>query len=205
MGQYYQCLTKKGGDFTHYSLQVKGWKHHGEAKDYEPTYNGVKLLEHSWWGNDFMKAITSKLYKNAMQVAWVGDYANDYNWEHPENKPDPKALCWLAWGGMTDAPILDEEDIDAGNMTLDGKYLVNHTKCIYINGDEYKKLNEDKDGWCIHPLSLLTACGNGLGGGDYHDNNPDYWRVGEWCFDEISVEDEAPENYTKEIYNFKEI
>ena len=35
----------------------------------------------------------------------------------------------------------------------------------------------------------MTACGNGLGGGDYHGDQPDENLVGYWCWDEISVED----------------
>lgn len=210
MGQYYNCLVKRGGVFHNYSLQVKGWKEKEKEGD-TWAYNGVKLMEHSYWGNPFMVVLTGDLYHHKARVAWVGDYADDYNWEHPEDKPVPKALHWLAWGGVKDQPVLQEEDIDAdmGDITLEDKYLVNHTKRIYVDGNKYYDMNKFK--WsdegkytCIHPLSLLTACGNGLGGGDYHEDNPDYWRVGEWCFDEISVEDEPPVGYHEENYCFKE-
>lgn len=201
MGQYYKCLTKEGGEFKTYSLQVKGWKEKDDGK--YGYYNGVKLMEHSWWGNSFMKAITTKLYHHKMRVAWVGDYADDFHWED-EEKVSPKTLHWLAWGGFKDTPTLPDEDIYEGNMTLDHKYLVNHTREIYLDCDEYKKKSQDKDGWCVHPLSLLTACGNGLGGGDYWEEHPYSDCVGDWCFDEISVEDTPPKNYTKEYYEFRE-
>ena len=209
MGQYYQCLVKRGDTFKNYSLQIKGWKEKEKEGD-TWAYNGIKLLEHSYWRNSFMVEITGDLYRHKARVAWVGDYADDYNWEHPEDKPVPKALHWLAWGGVGEDPILPSEDIEeGGDMVLDDKYLVNHTKKIYVDCNKYYDLNKFK--WseedkytCIHPLSLLTACGNGLGGGDYHEDNPDYWRVGEWCFDEISVEDEPPVGYHEENYCFKE-
>ena len=51
---------------------------------------------------------------------------------------------------------------------------------------EYIK-NNTVDEWCLHPLSLLTALGNGKGGGDYHGINEDL--IGYWAFDEISFED----------------
>ena len=42
----------------------------------------------------------------------------------------------------------------------------------------------------LHPLSLLTAEGNGRGGGDY--NGPNMDMVGTWARDVISMENEAP-------------
>ena len=180
-----------------FSLQVRGWKHYGEAKDDEPTYNGVKLMEHSWIGNSFMTAISRYIYKNPMQIAWVGDYASDYVWDYDTgNKPDPKELCKLAWQDIR------EEDIDKAEFDLKGKYLVNHTRGLYLDLDKYIKESTDSEGWCIHPLSLLTACGNDLGGGDFHRGGVGYECVGDWCWDEISIEDE-PE-YTETEYVFLE-
>ena len=50
---------------------------------------------------------------------------------------------------------------------------------------------------CVHPLPLLTACGNDRGGGDYHEGHPNYNRVGEWAFDLIECTDRKPEGYDK--------
>jgi hypothetical protein len=62
-------------------------------------------------------------------------------------------------------------------------YIVNHTKKVYIEkkGD-------------FHPLPILTAEGNGRGGGDY--NGPNMDLVGTWARDVISMEHEAPD-YTR--------
>ena len=58
---------------------------------------------------------------------------------------------------------------------------------------------DPNDTWemCINPLPLLTACGNGRGGGDYHDCYPDYDKVGIWAFDLIECTDVCPEDYAQ--------
>ena len=68
-----------------------------------------------------------------------------------------------------------------------GKYLVNHTKGVYISFDKYLDGENDQE---IHPLSILTCIGNGRGGGDYAGSNMDY--VGTWAWDEIEIVDDAP-------------
>ena len=78
------------------------------------------------------------------------------------------------------------------------KYVINHSK------KEYVVIPEDKEGeWIIHPLPLLTADGNGLGGGDYH-RGTDMDKVGLWAYDIIEVGDEIPEGYTEFKVDFKE-
>lgn len=188
MGQYYSALVKRGDKIKNYNIQIEGYKKGDGIGDIDyDMYNGIKLLEHSYWRNNFMLAMTAELYKNKARVAWVGDYAGDYRFER-DDAPDPRTLCELAWDKVKQEPIKAQE------MTLDGKLLVNHTKKQYVDGNEYYEHNKFKWGddtpWsCIHPLSLLTACGNGLGGGDYHKDDPDYNMVGYWCWDVISVED----------------
>jgi hypothetical protein len=54
----------------------------------------------------------------------------------------------------------------------------------------------------LHPLSLLTAEGNGAGGGDYRGSNEII--VGSWARDVISIDEEIPENYTELICKFNE-
>jgi hypothetical protein len=80
--------------------------------------------------------------------------------------------------------------------------LVNHTKKLYIRYDEMP----DKDGWVINPLPLMTACGNGRGGGDYHSQYPDFDKVGSWAGDVLSIEMAVPKSkwYKKLVVGFKE-
>ncbi len=64
----------------------------------------------------------------------------------------------------------------------------------------------DKDGWVINPLPLLTACGNGRGGGDYHSQYPDQDKVGIWAGDVLSIEFAVPKRkwYKKLVVSFSE-
>ena len=50
-----------------------------------------------------------------------------------------------------------------------------------INLNEYKAESVDKEGWTIHPLPLLTAVGNGRGGGDFQDGIGIEW-LGLWAW-----------------------
>ena len=184
MGQYYRpILTNTKGNERAYNRNVDG------------EYTMAKLMEHSWWRNPFVGTITRKLYKNSMKVVWVGDYADDGYNVNELTSEELKRLCAKAWKGKG-------YGVKKNELYLDGLYLVNHTKKIYIDCDEYKANATDKDGWCVHPIPLLTAIGNGLGGGDYRGVNVE--EVGCWANDLISVEDTIPDGYANELYMFKE-
>jgi hypothetical protein len=72
------------------------------------------------------------------------------------------------------------------------KYIVNHTKKQYIS-------KENRE---IHPLPLLTAEGNGMGGGDYRGSNE--MEVGSWARDCISLEKEIPIGFEELTLVFEE-
>ena len=57
-------------------------------------------------------------------------------------------------------------------------------------------------GWQIHPLPLLTAEGNGRGGGDYHGTNME--MVGAWARCRLGLVKEVPEGFTEITPNFIE-
>ena len=63
---------------------------------------------------------------------------------------------------------------------------------------------KDKDGWILHPLSLLTAVGNGRGGGDYPENRVDYYMVGAWAGNTLEITDKVPDGYELEDVRFSE-
>jgi hypothetical protein len=139
--------------------------------------NGMKLTEHSYINNNFVNAIEYLLspegsfYKS--RIVWAGDYAdpeieNEQNLYHITHKQPSK------------------EYIPQNRISSEYKYIVNHTKKQYINKSNYK---------IYHPLPLLTAEGNGRGGGDYHGVNED--KIGLWSRDIISIEKEIPNNYIK--------
>lgn len=179
MGQYYNVVIKNSeGKIFAFNRSVDG--------DYMPA----KLMEHSWWYNEFVSTIVSMVACSPMQVAWVGDYSNDEEIVKTNN------LYELAWGEKSEA-----KGVQRNETYLDGKYLVNHSKKIYFDCDDYKASCANGE-WCIHPLPLLTTTGNGKGGGDYFGINKK--DVGTWCWDLISVEDTPPEGYKEVSYLFEE-
>ena len=180
MGQYYKVLAQVGNSRKSISTYLDG------------EYQMAKLMEQSWLGNYYVDTIASMFYKKKGRVAWVGDYADDspyYSqvWNEEKN-------------------LVSDESLKKVDFSLDNKFLCNHDSKIYVDLEEYKKASafgENKD-WIIHPLPLLTAQGNGRGGGDYYDNYPNFDKVGDWAMELISIEDEIPEGYDRFDIFFKE-
>lgn len=179
MGQHYNVVIKNKNTIIAYNREVDG------------KYTMAKLTEHSWWYNPFVSSITKLLYKNPCKVAWIGDYSETECAE--EINP---ILFEFAWGDEVEKHSIHQDEI-----YLDGKYLVNHTIGAYLDCDKYKARCNNND-WILHPLPLLTAVGNGLGGGDYYGINKD--QVGGWAWCTISVEDDIPVGYEELEYIFRE-
>ena len=188
MGQYYKPIvladdrkTIKQHILSH---DIKYTFKHYDGKEVE-CGNGLKLMEHSYIGNDFVSAFESLIKNNPQRVVWAGDYA-DYEYDDitlyelctDENKVIP-----------TERP-----------NTRDTRYVVNHSKKEFV--DKYKVPEIiDWKGAKIHPLPLLTCEGNSRGGGDFRGKN-DY--VGKWARDIISVESKKPKGYAEINPDFKE-
>ena len=170
----------------------------------------AKLTEHSWWRNEFVNAVCLAVYerKEKNRIAWIGDYAEtflkcmDLKTFNGLNQKQIKRLTEQTWdcNGISVPPT---------DFTLDGKYLINHTKREYFDCTKYfnASVMPSKYGdWCMHPLPILTCIGNGLGGGDYHsptDDSTDEY-IGAWAWDEISIEDKPIEGFTEISPIFKE-
>lgn len=154
MGQYYKVITSRNGKDKVYNRDVDG------------EYTLAKLMEHSWWLNDFCCAFAKTLLDKPARVCWCGDYAEEAECEElgfDYNK---------VWGRNKG------RGIKSTKFTLsDVKYLINNDKKIYLDLEQYHKACE-KDGWCIFPISLLTALGNDRGGGDFREGNEGYSDVG---------------------------
>uniref|UniRef100_A0A6C0DLN2 Uncharacterized protein n=1 Tax=viral metagenome TaxID=1070528 RepID=A0A6C0DLN2_9ZZZZ len=144
-------------------------------KEYVRTYldpgmynNGMKLVEHSYIGNNFMKVVENVIGPNGMfyksRLVWAGDYADN----EPDSEKNLHTMCEGKVPFEYNGPLVSYS------------YIVNHTKKVYV---------KKTDG--LHPLSLLTAEGNGRGSGDYDGPNMDL--VGTWARDVISMENEAPD------------
>lgn len=176
MGQYYYPIIladNKDNDKEIIRIYLSTWNYRC----------GSKLMEHSYLDADVIKAFEFLLTPEGMfyksRVVWAGDYADPeedgINLYHKCSKNEDKLL----------APQVKDTSMY--------KYIVNHTKKQYVKKENFGEL---------HPLPLLTADGNGLGGGDYRGR--DEMLIGSWARDCISVEKEIPEGYQVFDCNFKD-
>lgn len=169
MGQYYKAFVmNEEGEYIFNPLD---------------NDSGLKLMEHSYTGNTFVNGVVETIENEPSRVAWVGDYANE---DTDFDDLYTKLVYENIWVKGNDSAFNKTPEVH-----LDG-YLINHSKCKYIDLKTYIEYNKE-DGWCVHPLPLLTAIGNGRGGGDYRGFN-DY-QVGAWAMDLIEYTHEKPESY----------
>lgn len=174
MGQYYKPVIEQGGLVKIFDRSVLP----------EKEYVMAKLMEHSWWENPTCNAVAKMLFEKSGRVFWCGDYAED-------------SMAKWAWNDDRELSLENPED-----FTLNNKYILNYDKKVYLDCNKYKKASIDSDGWIIHPLPLLTALGNGLGGGDYWGINKD--EVGKWAGDELEIIKERPNSMEEFEIIFKE-
>lgn len=176
MGQYYLAIIL--GEKTDNKEIIRLFL---DAHCYD---NGAKLGEHSYVGNNFVSAIEHLLSPKGMfyksRLVWAGDYADN-------EQDQPRNLYDMA--RMEEHKARVEPSYDMSSYP----FIVNHTKKLYVN----KKKN------IYHPLSLLTAEGNGRGGGDYNETNADL--CGTWSRDLISVEETIPTDYEELVCNFNPV
>lgn len=163
-----------------------------DPESYASLSNGVKLTEHSWMGNRFVNGVIEEIEGNPSRVAWVGDYADeDGDFNDLYTREDYERI----WGEDS----IDESPFKRMPEVHKEGYLVNHTKGHYLDLARYVSLNEIGD-WCIHPLPLLTAIGNGRGGGDYRGFNMD--MAGAWAMDVIEYSKEKPDGWREVRFLF---
>lgn len=175
MGQYYKPIN----------LDNKQWLSPWACD------NGAKLMEHSWIGNNFVGAVMSLLSEGGAwfksRIAWAGDYYGDSNGEIDH------------YGNCSDSSEINSEKF-MPNEEQEKAILINHSKKMYVRYDEMPICG---DGWTVNPLPLLTALGNNRGGGDYHDQYPDFDKVGIWAGDVLSIAKTVPNKYKKLTVKFK--
>jgi hypothetical protein len=189
MGQYFQAVLMKGNS-----------KKTFESYDFG---NGAKLTEHSYISNSYVESIVKYMLKSnggVYRVAWVGDYADEYIEDGKITNPlyyDNSNLFGSKYSKLYDdfykyrmkehkKVEIEEKTSMENSLTL---CIVNHTKKEYVDVFNYVFENgrNDSEGWFIfHPLPLLTAIGNGYGGGDYYGLNMKEY-VGYWACDEIEI------------------
>jgi hypothetical protein len=172
MGQYYYpIILDKDGKIVVWML----------AHDY---VNGLKLMEHSFLGNNFVSTFEFGLSPEGIyhksRVVWAGDYADN----EPDQEKNLYCIC-------TEYNKIRPDE----KTTRKYRFVVNHTKKLFVDKTKIPKYSE---GYTIHPLPLLTAEGNGRGGGDFRDGEP---LVGSWARDVISVEETVPADFEELLFN----
>lgn len=192
MGQYYQIATsdKVNGKITNHCVQVKG-----------TSWTGLKLMEHSYYGNHTINAVCALLFQKPMYIAWVGDYCETDKRTSRELRKTLYNACYV--GDYCEV----WNKVDRSNKW---KYLVNHTTKQYLDLEKHFEMCHENDTFgngeyiCIHPLPLLVAIGNGLGGGDYYEGYVNYDKTGKWAWNKISIEENSPKNYKEIVCPFSE-
>lgn len=185
MGQYYMPLSleKKQSVYSH---------------DYN---NGLKLMEHSWIGNDFVNVVERLIAEGGAwfgdRIVWAGDYAD------PEKDENGKPIMYESEGRKYDETLYHLVRENNIRPTFEGKspkfrYLINMDTKEFV---DMKKVPGDDDGWQIHPLPLLTCEGNGRGGGDYHGESE---LIGKWARNRVTVSTRKPRNYKELIFDLTE-
>ena len=172
MGQYYKGVTLKKNKKT-----IENWVY---SWDFD---SGLKLMEHSWIENPFVKSFETLIHNNPMRVVWAGDYAD----ECTGLKTNIYSRC------ADKQKVKPEYQLSI----LDSLYIINHTKKEYVSKLEIPSVQ----GWRIHPLPLLTCEGNGRGGGDFRGESE---LIGSWARDVISVSGTEPVGLKKIKFDLKE-
>lgn len=190
MGQYYAPVVFTKDEYTIYSLQCDKFV---ETENYD-YYNGLKLIEHSWIGNSFTDYFSKTIYKHPKHIVWLGDYAEVEDLLNTNMFKGNLNEAQITLSGIYER-IKNQGVVNfpynGRHFNYRGKYLVNHTKKIAFSLTPYANtMNAMK----LYPVSLLTAVGNGKGGGDYGWYNKQL--VGTWAFDLISIEDVVNPNYS---------
>lgn len=200
MGQYYLGYVNHNGKTKVFNNCVdKDWQ-------------GLKLMEHSWWLNSMVGNVVNDLFYNKGQVCWVGDYYDEGDYAQVNcGKEVVKAIGDYVYQ-------LKEKDYTKCTRKkvryLYNCLIVNHTKKQVLVCDDYFEHNKFLDKWndeewfeCIHPLPLLTCSANHSGGSYYGINRH---QCGIWFNDVIEIvlawelDDLLKNGYTKVMFEFKE-
>lgn len=191
MGQYYYPTILRKNNKRFYSEEFY-------SHDYD---SGLKLTEHSYCGNHFVETVMAQLLNNPGRLAWIGDYHEEGDFAEL-NPGLPKSIEKRFYKHYE-----SEHDYCAGKHVShyskpeevkerQGRFILNHDKKCYIDMEKYEKDNltfgEDDD-QCFHPIPLLTAVGNGRGGGDFSGVGEE--DVGSWAGDLLEVRNAKPKGY----------
>lgn len=182
MGQYYRIAFKHKGERT--------WKTTKTSWDFN---NGAKLMEHSYIGNPFVENVKDIIFDVPTRLVWAGDYADE--------EKNGKNLYDIV--SEIEDDIAKRAKLYVSNVehvpNVKKRFLVNDSKKLFV---DYSKPKTDRWGLRIDPLPLLTAEGNGRGGGDYCGMSMGI--IGSWARDLIYVAENVPDGYKELEPNFFE-
>ena len=153
MGQYYLGYVNRNGKRKVFDNYV------------EEDWQGLKLMEHSWWLNSMVGNVVNDLFYNKGKVCWVGDYYAEDDYAQVNcGKELVKEIGEYVWGDGDNEKPIRTKCTRKKIRYLYNCLLVNHTKKQILVCDDYYQNNkfivkwEDKDvSYCIHPLPLLTC------------------------------------------------
>ena len=191
MGQYYYPTILRKNNKRFYSEEFY-------SHDYD---SGLKLTEHSHCGNRFVETVMAQLLNNPGRLAWIGVYHEEGDfaelnpglpkivekrfYKHYESEHD---YCT----GKHVSHYSKPEEV----KERQGRFILNHDKKCYIDMEEYEKDNLTctiDDDCHFHPIPLLTAVGNGRGGGDFSGIGEE--DIGSWAGDLLEVRNAKPNGY----------
>jgi hypothetical protein len=197
MGQYYHPLSmeKKEAVCSH---------------DYD---NGLKLMEHSYIGNDFVAVVENMIAEGGHwfgdRIVWAGDYAD------PEVDENGSPLTYKSEDG--------KDDYELTLYHITGDFIIkpakvkrpNYRYLVNLDTNEFVDMKKvpATDTWTdkkgkefpvrIHPLPLLTCEGNGRGGGDF--GGKDHKKlVGKWARNRVTISTRKPKDCTELIFDLVE-
>ncbi len=210
MGQYYKAifLTNKN-----------------KPKNFVDSHDfgcGLKLMEHSWMLNPFVRFVEKQLMIEPQKIVWGGDYADneaaetitkeetkmlivcEYTADEIKDGVNLYSLCNVVSKLTHNERVTDKYNHKFNCISLaplTAKYLVNYDRKEFI---DKTKVPKDNNGWRIHPLPLLTCEGNGRGGGDFRGESD---LIGLWARNSIGVissKTKIPKDFKEIIFNLIE-
>lgn len=210
MGQYYMAVIVRKSDMrpvaylrpTQVPFAIEVDKDNGTMKPMSEMTNTLKMREHAYIDRTITLVVEGYLSPDGPYgdgnygLVWAGDYG-------PATAPGGK--CWqeyvldLLEPEVEDKPVMlswkmafNFHAVKHGSklQQKSWRYIVNHTKKTYV---DKALLYEEENGSVIHPMCILTAHGNGNGGGDYYGFNKNAASL--WALDAISVCNQIPSGY----------
>jgi len=112
--------------------------------------SGLTLMEHSWLHDSFVGVIVGLFLDSITGKTGREKTLYDYCREDEDEAMLPVKKV---------VPVLQDG--------RDAIFIVNHSKQQFASLISLPEEDPGVPGWQIHPLPLLTCCGNGRGGGDF--------------------------------------